>query len=360
MNPRPAAFLESLTARLIPAPCRENIAGDLHERYRSNGQYVVGALRTVPFAILSQIRRTFDPAFLVIQACGLYMAFQAAWRFSEMPLLTDASQLLRLLVPVFAGLVGLVLRDAYVDHNCRTPLKSLLDAAFGVAFAFVAAIVANQFVTTSLDVRGARPGLALPWNVTGKAALIAVFILSLVRMTLWAVMRPEKGPLQIVAAATRFQKGIRSRNIREYIAAAFVVIVFGSFIVRAPSAGPRVVFSLIIIVTVYAIYWLHKKGWAGKIPPNLSPDGYREMYRQQLVRQRDLVHGAWKGLAIMFIPILLILFATPAPLAARLELRTMGLATFTLTFVLIGKLNRLAARKLTQRIKTLDDLEPRQ
>jgi hypothetical protein len=208
--------------------------------------------------------------------------------------------------------VGLVLRDAYVDHNCRTPLKSLLDAAFGVAFALVAAIVANQFVTTSLDVRGARPGLALPWNVTGKAAWIAVFILSLVRMTLWAVMRPEKGPLQIVAAATRFQKGIRSRNIREYIAAVFVVIVFGSFIVRTPSAGARVVFSLIIIGTVYAIYWLHKKGWAGKIPPNLSPDGYREMYRQQLVSSGIwfMAHGkAWRLCSFRFC-----LYSLPLPL----------------------------------------------
>jgi hypothetical protein len=165
--------------------------------------------------------------------------------------------------------------------------------------------------------------------------------------------------IQIVEAATRFQRWIRSRNLREYLVAAFLVVLLAAAIVRAPSGWARVPPSLIILVLVSTMHRIHKKGWIQRIPSNRSPAAYREIYRRELARQRDLLPNAWKGFAIMFVSLVVLLFATPAPVAATLELRCMGLATYSMGFVLLAKLNRLAARKLSQRLKTLDGLEPR-
>jgi hypothetical protein len=359
MTRRPPAFIESVVGWLLPLSRREHVLGDLSERYKSPGQYVIDALRTVPLVIVSQVRRTWDPIFAMVQACALFMSFEAAWRFANMPLLAEFPQLTRLLIPVAAGLAGLVLRDAYVEGKSRPPLHSIFDAAFGVAFAFL-----FEAVLAVLS-----PGLSLTGRVIGQASLIGLFILALVRMSLWIVARPKKEAVQGTYASTgsaelqqmtQFQRTIRSRNLREYAAAVFVVIAFGRIILLAPTTSARVWPALIIVVTLYMMYGLHKKGWAHKVPSNMPAAAYRYLHRAELARQRDLLQGIWKSLVLMFIPLVLGLFIIPAPILARLELRSMGLATFAFGFLLVWKLNQIAARKLQQRIEALDHLEPRQ
>ena len=58
---RPPALVDAVIRLLIPPACREHVLGDLWERYTSPRQYVIDALRTLPFVICSQMRRTFDP-----------------------------------------------------------------------------------------------------------------------------------------------------------------------------------------------------------------------------------------------------------------------------------------------------------
>ena len=78
-----------------------------------------------------------------------------------------------------------------------------------------------------------------------------------------------------------------------------------------------------------------------------------ELYRQELIRQRDLLQGAWRGLNTYVRALAPLALCQVAPAGATLELRTMGLATFIMGFVLVGKLNQLVARKLTDRINRL-------
>jgi hypothetical protein len=76
----PSKIAEAIVSVLIPPACREEVIGDLHERFKSSSQYAVDALRTVPLVIISRIRRTADPQMLLIQAFALYMSFLgAAW-----------------------------------------------------------------------------------------------------------------------------------------------------------------------------------------------------------------------------------------------------------------------------------------
>jgi hypothetical protein len=80
MYSRPSKIAEAVVSVLVPPACREEVVGDLHERFKSPLQYAADALHTVPLVIISRMRRTADPQILVVQAFALYMSFLgAAW-----------------------------------------------------------------------------------------------------------------------------------------------------------------------------------------------------------------------------------------------------------------------------------------
>jgi len=58
MHSGPSKTAEAIVAIFVPPACREEVLGDLHERYRSPGQYAMDAVRTVPFVVYSRILRT--------------------------------------------------------------------------------------------------------------------------------------------------------------------------------------------------------------------------------------------------------------------------------------------------------------
>src|SRR5262245_31327768 len=60
MEARPSPIAEAIVGRLLPPSCREVVLGDLHERYVSDRQYALDAIRTIPFVIWGQIRRTLS------------------------------------------------------------------------------------------------------------------------------------------------------------------------------------------------------------------------------------------------------------------------------------------------------------
>src|SRR6516225_7621174 len=87
MRSGPSKVAEAIVTLLLLPACREEVLGDLHERYRSPLQYGVEALCTVPLVILSRIRRTSDPRVLLIQAFALYASFLTAAWFKDAGLL---------------------------------------------------------------------------------------------------------------------------------------------------------------------------------------------------------------------------------------------------------------------------------
>jgi hypothetical protein len=58
METRPRPLIERLVGLCLPAACREQVLGDLCERYTSESQYLADAARTVPFVLASRARRT--------------------------------------------------------------------------------------------------------------------------------------------------------------------------------------------------------------------------------------------------------------------------------------------------------------
>jgi hypothetical protein len=173
------------------------------------------------------MRLNFDPAFLIIDACGLFMAFEASWRLSDMPLIGSLSELMRVMLPACAALAGLVLRDAYVAPENRNPSQSAVDAAFAAAFA-----IAINFISAVVS-----PGMSLPATVIAKAALITVFVVPLIKMPFWAVvMRASEETVSVLEAALVECRALTT-GVWKWLALVFVLMVFMTFQLPAPEAA---------------------------------------------------------------------------------------------------------------------------
>ena len=105
--PRP---LEALARLLIPSACREEVLGDLQERYRTPLQYLGDLLSLLPFLVLRRILRTTDLQLFLTDALLVYGSFLAAAWYKDR--LADPGGLLHLAIPAGLTLFYLVLNDA--------------------------------------------------------------------------------------------------------------------------------------------------------------------------------------------------------------------------------------------------------
>ena len=135
MKSVPPRSLETAIGFLIPPACREEVLGDLHERFTGLGHYIRDALFTVPFVIASRIRRTTDPAVILMEALAVYLSFLVAAWYLDRSLLSDPSRFWRLAIPVVAMVVALVLRDAYATPVIRLQWEPVLRPALGAGCA---------------------------------------------------------------------------------------------------------------------------------------------------------------------------------------------------------------------------------
>ena len=101
---RPPKILERVVGALLPASCREEVLGDLYERYRNPAQYAWEALRTVPRLIFST-RRSAVPLAL-LEATAAYGCFLAAAWDRQPGFLVTRWAFLCLGIPFAAVLVG--------------------------------------------------------------------------------------------------------------------------------------------------------------------------------------------------------------------------------------------------------------
>lgn len=157
------SWAEAIAEILIPPACREEVLGDLHERNASAARYLVELLRTLPFVIVSRIRRTSDLRLLALHAIGSYFAFyMAAWY---------EARSWRLLIPVAAALAALVLEDAYAGRAgtawwVRGPLLAM--AAACVSEAALWTCGSSLALPGAIVIRGGASSLV--WTLLIRAA----------------------------------------------------------------------------------------------------------------------------------------------------------------------------------------------
>jgi hypothetical protein len=221
----PSKAAETIVALLLPPACREEVLGDLHERYRSRLQYAADALSTVPLVILSRIRRTADPRVLLIQAFALYASFLTAAWFKDAGLLQAQWGLLRLAVPPGMALLGLIVEDAYATPGHRPPLKLLRGPLLGFGLA-----VGSQAV-----LRAGRSDLALPsWTMVYGSAM-SLLLSSGVRL----LFPPVTDRLQGVNAPALWlkQDGRTGEDSQGILQAVLIAAIAAGAIICASIAG---------------------------------------------------------------------------------------------------------------------------
>ncbi|HTA41593.1 MAG TPA: hypothetical protein VK789_04045 [Bryobacteraceae bacterium] len=108
----PPKLLETLARLLVPPACREEVLGDLHERYKTPLQYLGDLFSILPFLVMRRILRTTDPQLFLTDALLVYGSFLAAAWYKDR--LADGSSLLHLAIPAGLTLLYLVLNEALV------------------------------------------------------------------------------------------------------------------------------------------------------------------------------------------------------------------------------------------------------
>jgi hypothetical protein len=245
----PSKTVEAIVAVFVPPACREEVLGDLHERYRSPRQYTLDALRTVPLVIISRIRRTADPQILVMQAFVLYVSFLGAAWLRDRALLGEQWGLLRLAIPAAMMILGLILDDTYANPGRRSALNPARGPVLGLIF-----------VLTSQEMfQISNPDLALPRWITFYGCAMSFLLSSAVRM--W--FPPVTDQLQGANAPAHWlkQAGGSSENPQgdiRVLKAVFVIVtvaIVGTWMfMRAAPPRTQIVPILLVLLVAYQVW----------------------------------------------------------------------------------------------------------
>jgi hypothetical protein len=176
---------------------------------------------------------------------------------------------------------------------------------------------------------------------------------------LWQSQEVEEMKLSIEelrAKASKFQRRIRRRNLREYGAALIGIALFGWNLWTDHNTIERIGFALVIAGAIYYMGHLSKWGAAKFLPADLGRADCLRFYRGELERQRDLLRSVWWWAIGPLVPGLalgLIYGVVTAAPAARWR-PTAALLIAAAIIACIGWLNQRAARRLDGRIAELN------
>jgi hypothetical protein len=162
MESGPSKVAETIAGYLLPPACREEILGDMRERYRSRFGYFLEALHEVPCVIYSRICRTTDAVVALMEAASMYTAFVIAAKCVDVTLLSAQSGFARLAIPPMVVLAVMSVADAYSDPQRRRPLRPLFAPTLGFAVAYFEQLMYRQWsLPMSVFAWGSGTGLLL-------------------------------------------------------------------------------------------------------------------------------------------------------------------------------------------------------
>jgi len=235
MSTRPPRKLEAIVGFFLPPACREEVLGDLHERYTGRLQYTFLAIRVVPCVIVSRIRRTADARVLLMEALLIYASYLTAAWYTERTLLIDQWGFYRLAIPAILAVAFMMLEDAWAPVRERSPLRLTGEVAVGMLFAFLWMVRA---LPDTLNLVGAsaslllvstvkilfRPQIDKPHAATGPAAWddpavalrdtksIYAFVAAIVLIVISLASTPKNAPLFVIVALVLWMGFTRARK----------------------------------------------------------------------------------------------------------------------------------------------------
>lgn len=137
MPPRPPRILEAFFGFWIPPACREEVLGDLCEKYVSPAQYILLAILTIPRVIVSRARRVTETPVLFMEALLIFGCYLAAGFYRDSAFLHGPYGLLRAALPLVPFLLVMIAFDVY-----STPAKTALHLAGRIACAALVSFLA--------------------------------------------------------------------------------------------------------------------------------------------------------------------------------------------------------------------------
>jgi hypothetical protein len=173
----PARTLEAIVRFLLPPACREEVLGDLHEKYTGPRQYIALAICVIPLVVLSRIRRTTDTLVLLTEALLIYGSFLAAAWYTDRTSLTGDWGLLRLVIPTALNLVVQILEHAWGLKTGRA--RALINGVvicIGIYFSFPGEL-ASVLLVWAVEFLF-RPGADRPQAAAGPALWTESSVLS--------------------------------------------------------------------------------------------------------------------------------------------------------------------------------------
>jgi hypothetical protein len=161
---------------------------------------------------------------------------------------------------------------------------------------------------------------------------------------------------EIRGKATRFERIVARRNLREYVAAVLVVAGFGWIMWVEPSGIVRVGAGLVIAGTIFIVHQLRTRGSAMSLPADLVLSRALEFHCAQLVRQRDLLRSVWWWYLLPLLPGMLLVQIGQALEHPERLLRIIAYCVVVAAITVgIYALNRHAAARIQERIDRLKE-----
>lgn len=165
------------------------------------------------------------------------------------------------------------------------------------------------------------------------------------------------------ARSLTFEKKIGRRNLVEYTAAGFVVVMFGWYATLPFPATPLwPIANIAIIIGALVVAWnLHRLAGSSETPGEASLVSLIDHHRSGLVKQRDALRSVWRWYLLPFAPGLVMWFValwigspeSGEKLTFGLGLGLAALASIAVAgFIIVA--NLIAAARIQRMIDDLD------
>lgn len=280
----PPERLEWLVQILIPPASRETVAGDLRELYRSPSQYIAMAARTIPFVLISHIRRTANPPVLAIQGFFLFCCLVATSLVPASP----TGRVLAIFLSVLL-LIAMLLADAYQGQSPPSPKRAIMETII-VTASVVAFVLRELFALRAAHrIPDGQFGLFMwaivPFTMPVLSGLRAMMVLARERcgQLLFELMDPS----ELKAQYWQFQAQIRLRNWIQSL------LLLGSSAGFAYLCATRTVpvtalaWSLVSIYAAVGAYLLIN-GAVPRLPDGGDFLSLRSIFQSELLRQHEI------------------------------------------------------------------------
>ena len=170
-----------------------------------------------------------------------------------------------------------------------------------------------------------------------------------------------KMPAEVIRKrASRFERKVKWRNIREYAASLVTVVLLGYFAATTHDLLSRVSFGLFIAALAWIVVQLHRKGAPKRMPSGVDTLTALRLYRSELERQRALVKSVRSWYLAPLVPGLVVYAVGQASHASTPAtwIRLVFLVGFVAAaFRFVWKLNLRAAECLERMIDELNASE---